>query len=78
VLGSFHSSVFDQDPHDGPGAHPQPLGDDVEAALVAALKRSAVFDREPQTVEVMMELMAVTNAKIAKVRAEQPELVCFI
>ena len=42
---------------------------DVEAAL-AALKGSAVFDREPQTVEAMERLtMAVTGANIAQLWA---------
>jgi hypothetical protein len=47
-----------------------PKRGDVEAAL-AALKGSAVLDRDTQTVEameLMRRLHAVTNAKIAKVR----------
>ena len=46
MLGSFHSSVFDQDPHDGPGAHPQPLGDDVEAALHEQAQMYAALEAE--------------------------------
>jgi hypothetical protein len=56
------SAVDQVEPHDE-GTGPQLLGD-VEAAL-AALKGSAVSDRDTQTVEAM-ELM---NAKIAEVRA---------
>jgi hypothetical protein len=60
------SEVFDREGHGG-GAGPQLLGD-VEAAL-AALKGSAVFDREPQTVEALELMMVVTNAEIAELRA---------
>jgi hypothetical protein len=70
-VGDVESSVFDREPHGG-GAGPQLLGD-VEAAL-AALKGSAVFDREPQTVEAIERLtMAVTSAKIAQLRAALDE-----
>ena len=56
------------EPHGG-GAGPQLLLGDVEAAL-AALKGSAVFDRDPQTAEAMELMMAVTNAKIAELQAQ--------
>jgi hypothetical protein len=49
------------------------LGDiesnEFEVAL-AALKGSAVFDREPQMVAAMEHLMAVSNAKIDELRVE--------
>jgi hypothetical protein len=75
-VGDVHDdhepSEFDHQLHDGETA-PQ-LGD-VEAALIA-LKGSAVFDRDPQTVEVMelmMAKMAATNATITELRAELDE-----
>jgi hypothetical protein len=59
-VGDVESSVFDRDPHDGRAAlH---LLEDVDAAL-AALKGSAVFDREPQTVDA---LECLVTAKIAE------------
>jgi hypothetical protein len=46
---------------------------DVEAAL-AALKESAVFNSEPQTVDALERLtIAVTNAKIAQLQAALDE-----
>ena len=77
-LESNDTNVFDREPPHGGGrggAGPQLLGD-VEAAL-AAVKGSAVFDREPQTVDAMERLtmarMAVTNAKMEELRAELDE-----
>jgi hypothetical protein len=69
---SSEGLVLDREPHLGGGASPQLLMGDVEAAL-AALKGSAVFDREPQTVDAMERLMAAqaaTNATIAELRVE--------
>jgi hypothetical protein len=65
-MGDVSSDVFDHAPHGGGTGvtGPQLLGD-VEAAL-AALKGSAVFGREPQTVEAMERLV---TAKIAEQRA---------
>ena len=56
------SSVIDPELHGG-GSGPQQLLGGVEAAL-AALKGSAVSDRDTQTVEAMEMMMAVTNTKI--------------
>ena len=57
----MESSVFDREPHDD-GRAALHLLEDVDAAL-AALKGSAVFDREPQTVEA---LECLVTAKIAE------------
>jgi hypothetical protein len=64
VGADVESIVFDSKPHGG-GADPQLLGD-VEAAL-AALKASAVSDRDTQTVEAMELMMVVTNANKTEV-----------
>ena len=68
-MGDVESSVLDRTPHGG-GAE---LLGDVERALAALKGSTAVSDRHPQTVEVMQLWIAnaaMTNAKIAEVRAE--------
>jgi hypothetical protein len=63
--------MLDREPHDG-GTDPQLLGD-VEAAL-AALKGSAVSDRDTQTVEVMERLIMAVTAELdeGRTRAMKP------
>jgi hypothetical protein len=64
-VGDVESTIVVEPKPQGGGADPQLLGD-VEAAL-AALKGSAVSDRDTQTVEAMELMMAVTNANKTEV-----------
>jgi hypothetical protein len=79
------SDVFDRTPNLDGGTGPLQLLGDVEAAL-AELKGSAVFDREPQTVEAVDRLV---EARIAQRRAVEldegrtvieyaSDMVCFM